>query len=102
MVRLDGISNRYTCQYLFYQVSPPSENAVVTDPNRPWWERYQPVSYNLVTRSGNAQEFQDMVETCNKHGVRYGEGVLARLNVTLHMSLQSLTGRMSVICILVM
>jgi len=44
---------------------------VVTNPNRPWEERYQPVSYNLVTRSGNEQEFSDMVDACNKAGVRY-------------------------------
>ena len=52
------------------QISPPSENAVVTNPNRPWWERYQPVSYKLITRSGNEQEFKDMVETCNRNNVR--------------------------------
>ncbi|KAL4216996.1 alpha-amylase [Mactra antiquata] len=52
------------------QVSPANENAVVTNPNRPWWERYQPVSYKLITRSGNEQEFRDMVQTCNNAGVR--------------------------------
>jgi len=56
--------------YCGVQISPPSENAVVTNPNRPWWERYQPVSYNLVTRSGNENDLRDMVSTCNKHGVR--------------------------------
>jgi len=60
-----------TCQnHVTFQISPPSENAVVTNPNRPWYERYQPVSYNLVTRSGNEQEFRDMVDSCNKAGVR--------------------------------
>ena len=31
------------------QVSPPNENRPVTLPNgdRPWWERYQPVSYKV-------------------------------------------------------
>lgn len=56
--------------YCGVQVSPPNENAVVTNPNRPWWERYQPVSYTLKTRSGNEQEFRDMVATCNKNNVR--------------------------------
>ncbi|KAJ7401465.1 pancreatic alpha-amylase [Pitangus sulphuratus] len=52
------------------QVSPPNENIVVTNPNRPWWERYQPVSYRLCTRSGNEDEFRDMVTRCNNVGVR--------------------------------
>ena len=70
------VSDRYPSGYLYFiaiiycQISPPSENAVVTSPNRPWWERYQPVSYKLVTRSGNEQEFRDMVNTCNQHNVR--------------------------------
>src|SRR3989442_202792 len=52
------------------QISPPNENAVLTTPNRPWYERYQPVSYKLVTRSGNEEEFAEMVTRCNKVGVR--------------------------------
>uniref|UniRef100_A0A4X1V6Q6 Alpha-amylase n=1 Tax=Sus scrofa TaxID=9823 RepID=A0A4X1V6Q6_PIG len=52
------------------QVSPPNENIVVTNPSRPWWERYQPVSYKLCTRSGNENEFRDMVTRCNNVGVR--------------------------------
>lgn len=50
------------------QVSPPNENAVVS--NRPWWERYQPVSYNLNTRSGNEAAFTDMSRRCNAVGIR--------------------------------
>jgi alpha-amylase len=50
------------------QTSPVSENAVID--RRPWWERYQPVSYKLVTRSGNEEQFRNMVDTCNKAGVR--------------------------------
>lgn len=38
--------------------------------NRPWYERYQPISYNIITRSGNESEFKDMVKRCNKVGVR--------------------------------
>ncbi|KAM9108852.1 pancreatic alpha-amylase isoform 1-T4 [Megaptera novaeangliae] len=52
------------------QVSPPNENAVINNPSRPWWERYQPVSYKLCTRSGNEDEFKDMVTRCNNVGVR--------------------------------
>jgi len=53
------------------QTSPVTENAVITNPFRPWWERYQPVSYNvLTTRSGTEQEFASMVRRCNAAGVR--------------------------------
>ncbi|XP_068546905.1 pancreatic alpha-amylase-like [Anas acuta] len=51
------------------QVSPPNENIVITNPFRPWWERYQPISYKLCTRSGNEDEFRDMVTRCNNVGV---------------------------------
>jgi len=41
-----------------------------------WWERYQPVSYNLKTLSGSELEFATMVRRCNDAGVRiYGGGV---------------------------
>lgn len=54
------------------QISPPTENIVYysDSANRPWWERYQPVSYNLLTRSGDEAAFQDMVARCNNAGVR--------------------------------
>ncbi|PSN47156.1 hypothetical protein C0J52_13505 [Blattella germanica] len=52
------------------QVSPVHENLVVTTPNRPWWERYQVISYNITSRSGNESAFRNMVQRCNKEGVR--------------------------------
>ncbi|EHB09943.1 Pancreatic alpha-amylase [Heterocephalus glaber] len=52
------------------QVSPANENVVINNPYRPWWERYQPVSYKLCTRSGNEAEFKNMVTRCNNVGVR--------------------------------
>uniref|UniRef100_A0A2K6A3V0 Alpha-amylase n=1 Tax=Mandrillus leucophaeus TaxID=9568 RepID=A0A2K6A3V0_MANLE len=52
------------------QVSPPNENVAIYNPSRPWWERYQPVSYKLCTRSGNEDEFRNMVTRCNNVGVR--------------------------------
>ncbi|GAB1288038.1 Alpha-amylase 1 [Apodemus speciosus] len=52
------------------QVSPPNENLVVESPSRPWWERYQPISYKICSRSGNEDEFKDMVNRCNNVGVR--------------------------------
>ncbi|KAI4459930.1 alpha-amylase [Holotrichia oblita] len=48
------------------QVSPANENVIIE--NRPWWERYQPISYILTTRSGNEAEFSDMVRRCNNVG----------------------------------
>ncbi|XP_076048345.1 alpha-amylase 1-like isoform X2 [Oratosquilla oratoria] len=58
------------------QVSPPTENVVAWSPDfnhdikRPWWERYQPISYKLATRSGDENAFREMVRRCNKVGVR--------------------------------
>ncbi|CAL8072299.1 unnamed protein product [Orchesella dallaii] len=70
------------------QVSPPNENAVVTNPFRPWYERYQPVSYKLETRSGNEAQFADMVRRCNAVGVRiYVDTVIN------HMTGNSVYGR---------
>ena len=50
------------------QVSPPQEHLVAA-PGFPWWQRYQPVSYQLESRSGNRAEFADMVERCQAAGV---------------------------------
>ncbi|RLU18783.1 hypothetical protein DMN91_009140 [Ooceraea biroi] len=50
------------------QVSPVQENVVIG--HRPWWERYQPISYIWHTRSGTPQEFKEMVRRCNDAGVR--------------------------------
>ncbi|KAI1286874.1 Pancreatic alpha-amylase [Halotydeus destructor] len=58
------------------QVSPVSEHAVIVNPwfrkaaNRPWWERYQVVSYKIQTRLGDENQLKDMVQRCNKVGVR--------------------------------
>ncbi|XP_068096132.1 pancreatic alpha-amylase-like [Hyperolius riggenbachi] len=51
------------------QVSPPNENKIITNPSRPWWERYQPISYKICSRSGDEQQFRDMVTRCNNVGV---------------------------------
>ena len=56
--------------YAAVQISPPSEHALISNPYRPWWQRYQPVSYKLISRSGNEQQFRDMVNRCNAVGVR--------------------------------
>ncbi|KAF4532471.1 hypothetical protein B566_EDAN003047 [Ephemera danica] len=65
--------------YAGVQTSPANENAIVStaEEHRPWWERYQPLSYNVTTRSGNEQAFADMVARCNAVGVRvYVDAVL--------------------------
>ena len=59
-------------------MSPVHEHVIVTtDAMRPWWERYQPVSYKLTSRSGTEEEFISMVQRCNAVGVRiYVDAVL--------------------------
>jgi len=34
------------------QISPPNENVIIG--GRPWFERYQPISYKIATRSGSS------------------------------------------------
>ena len=53
--------------YAAVQVSPPSENHIIG--GRPWFERYQPVSYQLETRSGDRAAFADMVARCDAVGI---------------------------------
>nr|A0A096XJN4.1 RecName: Full=Alpha-amylase; AltName: Full=1,4-alpha-D-glucan glucanohydrolase; AltName: Full=AmyHha; Flags: Precursor [Hypothenemus hampei]AHY03307.1 alpha-amylase [Hypothenemus hampei] len=50
------------------QISPPSENPIVS--GRPWWENYQPVSYDLKNRNGDEDSLSDMIKRCNNVGVR--------------------------------
>ncbi|XP_034949226.1 alpha-amylase-like [Chelonus insularis] len=50
------------------QVSPVSENLII--PGRPWYERYQPISMKIASRSGNEESFKQMVQRCNKADVR--------------------------------
>ena len=48
------------------QVSPPMEHIQGDE----WWTRYQPVSYNLTSRSGNEEEFEEMTKRCEAAGVQ--------------------------------
>jgi len=53
------------------QISPPNENRVIYQSgDRPWWERYQPISYKMDTRSGNRSKLQSMIRRCEAVGVR--------------------------------
>mmetsp|Transcript_97432 Transcript_97432/g.281112 ORF Transcript_97432/g.281112 Transcript_97432/m.281112 type:complete len:479 (+) Transcript_97432:42-1478(+) len=55
------------------QVSPPNEHIV----GGQWWTRYQPVTYNLSSRSGDEQAFVAMVKRCNASGVAvYADAVI--------------------------
>ncbi|KAG4066490.1 hypothetical protein HA402_007126 [Bradysia odoriphaga] len=50
------------------QVSQVNENIIIK--NRPWYERLQPMSFKILTRSGNSHEFLDMTRRCSEVGVR--------------------------------
>ena len=59
------------------QVSPPQEHIVLAGSGYPWWQDYQPISYQLVTRRGNRAAFASMVSTCHAAGVKvYVDAVL--------------------------
>ncbi|WP_196139552.1 alpha amylase C-terminal domain-containing protein [Aliikangiella sp. G2MR2-5] len=48
------------------QISPPNEHIN----HSTWWARYQPVSYQLNSRSGSEAELQDMIQRCHAVGVK--------------------------------
>jgi len=67
--------------YAGVQVSPPNEHANVQTPYRPWYQRYQPVSYKLESRSGTETQFRNMVARCNAVGVRiYVDAVINHMS----------------------
>lgn len=47
------------------QISPATEHIQGSQ----WWTRYQPVTYQLTSRSGNEAQFKDMVSRCKAVGV---------------------------------
>lgn len=49
------------------QVSPPQEHLKLGQ--NAWWERYQPVSYKVISRGGTEAEFRDMIKRCAAVGV---------------------------------
>ena len=61
--------------YTAVQISPPNEHRMLL--GRPWYERYQPLSYKLTSRSGTRDEFVSMVERCHAAGVSiYADAVI--------------------------
>ncbi len=59
------------------QISPPQEHVVLPDWSFPWWQRYQPVSYQLESRGGSREDLIEMVERCRQAGVTiYADAVI--------------------------
>ncbi|KOV61788.1 glycosidase [Streptomyces sp. NRRL WC-3618] len=69
--------------YGFVQVSPPAEHIQGSQ----WWTSYQPVSYRIAGRLGDATAFKGMVDTCHAAGVK-----VVVDTVVNHMSAGSGTG----------
>ncbi len=51
--------------YKAVQVSPPNDHITGSQ----WWTRYQPVTYDIISRSGNETQFKDMINRCKNAGV---------------------------------
>jgi alpha-amylase len=65
--------------YSAVQIPPPQEHIVM--PDAPWWERYQPISYKLHSRSGTESQFRAMVARCKQAGVDiYADVVLNHMS----------------------
>jgi alpha-amylase len=57
------------------QVAPPEDS--LTRSGHPWWEVYQPATYNLTSRMGDRQQFSSMVQACHAAGVKvYADAVI--------------------------
>jgi alpha-amylase len=55
------------------QVAPPQDSVSLSsssDGAHPWWEVYQPTSYDIAGRLGNEAAFTSMVTACHNAGVR--------------------------------
>lgn len=82
------------------QTSPPTENTIIDikrlNQIRPWWERYQPISYKIETRSGDEAAFADMTRRCNAVGVRiYPDIILNHMSATSGLGTGSSMGKIS-------
>ena len=66
------LTKDYFMRIRFLQVSPINDYIIIMQNTvkRPWWERYQPVSYKIASRSGDETAFKSMVDRCNAVGVR--------------------------------
>jgi len=52
--------------YGYVEVSPASEHISGSQ----WWTSYQPVSYKIAGRLGDADAFKSMVDSCHRAGVK--------------------------------
>jgi alpha-amylase len=76
------------------QVAPPQNSLKRTSLGdgsdtvlHPWWEVYQPVSYDLTSRMGTEAEFRAMVSTCRRAGVKvYVDAVINHMTGQGHTS----------------
>jgi glycogen synthase/glycosidase len=64
------------------QVSPPTEHVVGTD----WSRRYQPVSYKFASRSGDEEQFKQMVARCRTAGVAVMVDAVINHMATTHLT----------------
>ncbi len=63
--------------YSAVQISPPEEAVVLAASGDPWWQAYQPVSYDLNSRFGTAAQLASMISACHAAGVKvYADVVL--------------------------
>jgi alpha-amylase len=69
--------------YGYVEVSPPQEHIQGSQ----WWTSYQPVSYRIAGRLGDATAFKAMVTTCHTAGVKVISDAVIN-----HMSAGSGTG----------
>ena len=59
------------------QISPAMEHVILPDRGYPWWQRYQPVSYKLVSRSGDRSQLAATIQRCHAVGVKlYADAVI--------------------------
>ena len=80
--------------YSGVQVAPPQNSVKRTDLGNgsdtilhPWWEVYQPVTYDLTSRMGNETQFKKMVKACRRVGVKvYVDAVINHMTGQGHTS----------------
>ena len=63
--------------YAAVQISPLNEHLLLADRQFPWCQRYQPVSYQLISRSGDRTQLVNMIRRCHAAGVKvYADAVI--------------------------
>ena len=71
--------------YAAVQISPPQEAVVLAADGYPWWQAYQPVSYDLNSRFGTQAQLAAMITTCHTAGVKvYADVVLNHMTAQVN------------------